>query len=332
MRCPVVLAVLTAVTVHLAAAGCSGPRSGPSPAAAADRPAPVAAVAPVATAAPAADIAPAARAPAGPAFTVRVVGAGSPVVLIPGLACSGDVWTATAERLGAHHEVHVLTLAGFGGQPASAGPVLDRARVELIAYVRDRRLVRPVIVGHSLGGFLALWVAATAPDAVGGVMAVDGVPFLSALMDPEVTADGIRPQAAALRDRLAAMTPAQFGEQNRGALAMMITDPAEVERVAATSARSDPAAVAAALYEIMTTDLRTAVAAIRVPTVVIAPASYASNDAEQREVLARYQRQVAAIPDHRVVVAGRARHFVMLDDPALFFAQLEPLLAAAVAP
>ena len=37
-----------------------------------------------------------------------------------------------------------------------------------------------VMVGHSLGGFLALWVAATAPDAVGPIVAVDGVPYKTA--------------------------------------------------------------------------------------------------------------------------------------------------------
>src|SRR5690348_15221990 len=71
---------------------------------------------PTATA-PAAAAAPAA--PAAPfdthAFTVRVSGSGPPVILIPGLACDGNVWDATAAHLAATHEVHVLTLAGFAG-------------------------------------------------------------------------------------------------------------------------------------------------------------------------------------------------------------------------
>jgi N-formylmaleamate deformylase len=271
---------------------------------------------------------PAAPTAASPtAFRVEVTGAGRPVVLVPGLACGGDVWDRTVQHLRAHHEVHVVTLAGFAGQPAIDGPLLARARADLAAYLS--RLDRPVVVGHSLGGFLALWVAATAPDRVAGVVAVDGVPFLSALMDPTTTADAIGPQAAMIRDQLAALTPAAFAEQNRAALAAMITAPADVDAVARTSGRSDPAAVGAAVHEIMTTDLRAAVAAIRAPTLIIAAGALAPDAAAGRELAARYQAQVAAIPDHHVVLAAHARHFVMLDDPAFFHAELDALLARA---
>jgi N-formylmaleamate deformylase len=267
--------------------------------------------------------APAARAPT--AFRVDVTGAGRPVVLIPGLACGGDIWAATVQHLRADHEVHVLTLAGFAGQPAVDGPLLARARADLAAYLRD--LDRPVVVGHSLGGFLALWVAATAPDRVAGVVTVDGVPFLSALMDPTTTPDAIGPHAAAIRDRMAALTPDAFAAQNRSALTAMITEPAAVDRIARTSGRSDPAAVGAAVHEIMTTDLRAAVAAIRAPTLMVAAGALAPDGDAGRELAARYEAQVAAIADHRVVVAARARHFVMLDDPAFFHAELDRLLA-----
>lgn len=258
------------------------------------------------------------------ALHVDVVGSGRPVVLIPGLACGPDVWAATVEHLRGRHQVHVVSLAGFAGRPAVDGPLLGRARAELAAYLAG--LDRPVVVGHSLGGFLALWVAATAPDRVAAVVAVDGVPFLSALMDPAMTTERSRAPAEAIRDRLADLAPAAFAAQNRAALAAMITDPAEVARIAATSGLSDPRTVGAAVHEIMTTDLRSAVAAIRVPTVVIAAGALAADDAARAALAARYEAQVTAIADHRVVVA-RARHFVMLDDPGFFHGELDAVLA-----
>ncbi len=70
--------------------------------------------------------------PAPRSFTVEVVGSGPPIVLIPGLACSGEVWAGTVARLRATHALHVVTLAGFGGGPAIGAPFLSRVRVDLI--------------------------------------------------------------------------------------------------------------------------------------------------------------------------------------------------------
>ena len=54
-------------------------------------------------------------------FEVRVTGNGPDVLLIPGLASSGDVWDDTVKALAPHHRCHVFTLAGFAGVPAQPG-------------------------------------------------------------------------------------------------------------------------------------------------------------------------------------------------------------------
>ena len=280
--------------------------------------------------------APAAPAPAAPApapaapavlfdthaFTVRVSGSGPPVVLIPGLACDGSVWDATAAHLAATHEVHVLTLAGFAGQPAIPAPFLATVRDELARYIRTRGLTRPILVGHSLGGFVAYWLALHEPELPGGVVAVDAVPYLAALGFYGATVEAMTPQAAKIRERLAAATPAEFAANNRQTLEQMITDPAEVERVAGPSAKSSPVAVADAVYEMLTTDLRAEVRKIRVPTLVMAAGT---PDASH------YAAQVATIPHHKVIGFPKAKHFIMLDAPAAFFAQLDAFVAEAEA-
>lgn len=51
---------------------------------------------------------------------VRVVGKGQPVIMIPGLTCSGEVWDSTIAALDGNYEYHVITLLGFAGNPAMA--------------------------------------------------------------------------------------------------------------------------------------------------------------------------------------------------------------------
>jgi len=260
------------------------------------------------------------------AFAVEVSGVGRPVILIPGLGCSGEVWHSTVEHVvAAGYQAHVLTLAGFAGQPALPGASLDQVRRDVVDYIRTERLDHPVLIGHSLGGFLAFWIAATAPDAVGPVVAVDGLPFAPAVMDSGVTADSVRAGATAMRSMVAKQSQAEFARQNRMFLAQMITAAADLDEVARASGRSDPAAVGGAVFDLMTTDLRPLVGAIRVPVLLIA-----AGDGMDPQTRARYEEQVRAVPTHRVVVAEHAKHFVMLDDRAFFFRELDAFLASAV--
>jgi N-formylmaleamate deformylase len=105
-------------------------------------------------------------------FAVTVRGEGPPMILIPGLACAGAVWNDTVKRFEKQFQRHVLTLAGFAGEPARPGPFLDAVRDGILRYIRNKKLVRPVIIGHSLGGFLAYELGIVAPEVVGPLIAV----------------------------------------------------------------------------------------------------------------------------------------------------------------
>ncbi|MEZ5317204.1 MAG: alpha/beta hydrolase [Vicinamibacterales bacterium] len=264
-------------------------------------------------------------------FDVAVSGAGRPVILIPGLSTTGVVWDATVVALRDRHEVHVLTLAGFGGPEPVGEPFLPRVARGVIDYVKARDLRQPVIVGHSLGGFAAFAAAAEAPDLFGGVVAVDGVPFLPALADPAATADGQVAQAASIKALYASLTREQFLAQNRLALGSMITDPVNVEHAVGWAARADPGAVGVAVAEMLTTDLRPRVSAIRAPVLLIG-ALGAVPEAMRPAVRAGYEAQVARIPDATVVFAERARHFIMLDDPVFLHETLSAFLARTAGP
>jgi pimeloyl-ACP methyl ester carboxylesterase len=271
-------------------------------------------------------------APVSRSFTVARSGSGPAVLFIPGLASSGDVWKDAVSHLRKRHDCHVLELAGFAGRkPVPAPSFLTAVRDDLIRHVREERLERPVVIGHSLGGVIALWAAATAPDVFGGVVSVDGVPFLPALRDAAVTVEGAQPQAEALRRMYAAMKGDDLEVAGRISAATMVRSSWEADRIARWMRVSDAATVGQALYEALTTDLRDVVSAIRVPTLVIAAADHAGDDAGRAAIAAAYEAQVRRIPEHRVVLAAKARHFVMLDDPPFLRKTIDAFLAGQVA-
>jgi len=264
---------------------------------------------------------------AHPSFSVTVTGKGPAILLIPGLLSSGEVWDSTVARYQDRYTLHVLTLAGFGGPAAVGAPFLSRVRDEVITYLRDQKLTRTVIIGHSLGGFLGFWIAATAPELVGGLVAVDGVPFLPALGNPAATADSAKAQADQIKALYASFSREQLVSQSRMALAIMITSPAHVEQAVAWTSASDPAAAGQAIAELSTTDLRGDTAAITAPTLLIG-ASGAAPEAMRPAMAKAYEAQVSRMKSARVMMAEKARHFIMLDDPAYLFSALDQFLSA----
>lgn len=270
----------------------------------------------VAQDAPAAAVA--ANAAAAAPFRVERTGSGRAMLLIPGFLSSGEVWQGTVERFRGEYDMHVLTLAGFAGvPPTGADPYLASTRDAIIAYIREQRLERPVLVGHSLGAFLALWVAATAPDLVGPVIAVDGVPFLMALADTTMTEERAASQAQGVRAVFGSLTREALGAQTRMAFAAQVRDTAWLAIGERWGAASDAATAGRAVAEMMTTDLRDDVARIRTPVLTFL-AGYGLSPEQREAVAARYRGQLARVPDARVVIAEQARHFVMLDDPEFF--------------
>ncbi|GAA3953480.1 alpha/beta hydrolase [Hymenobacter algoricola] len=285
--------------------------------------APLAAVAaPAGRPAPAAD-----NAAAHPNFTVRVVGQGQPMLLIPGLTCPGAVWDETVAHYQRQYQCHVISLAGFGGAPAAASTqaLLLNVRDQLLTYLKIQRLTKPVIIGHSLGGFLGLWLSVTRPEAVGPLVILDSLPFMAAVQNPALTAEQARPMAEGMRRQMSQgkLPPAA----QRQMVAGLITDTARISQATRWGQASDAPTVAQAMYDMMTTDLRPELGRIQEPTLVLgAWAAYQQYGATKESTKAIFAQQYARLPQHRIEMSAAGKHFLMWDDTQWFFAQADAFL------
>jgi pimeloyl-ACP methyl ester carboxylesterase len=242
------------------------------------------------------------------AFTARVTGTGRPILFIPGIACPGEVWQDTVARLGDGVQAHVLTLAGFAGETPIRPPLLAKARRELVRYIRSNHLKDPIVVGHSLGGFLAYWLAATAPDAVAGIVVVDAGPRYFA--DDE--------EARLLRNTWAQAGDDELPQQVRTVFSWMANDPEHIAPFIDRIARSDRQTIGDAVYELVKTDITDQVGSITAPVLLVLA---------DGGLQGRYRKQAAGIAQLEVVVVPKAGHFVMLDDPAAFTRLLQAFIA-----
>ncbi len=250
-------------------------------------------------------------------------GAGHPVVFIPGFACSGSVWDPVVAELDGV-EAHLVTFAGFAGVPPVSQPSLAGIQAALVHYIQDHGLMNAVVVGHSLGGHMALWLGATAPD-VGGVVDVEGFPFLAGADDPAMTQEraeaAVRPKVERFRE----MTQEDLEAWVRENMSGMFTAAEDRDRVLADSALSDVGTVAQIFGEGVAKDLRDDLSRIEAPTTIVVSCSAEGPDPGQ---VAQWQEQVASIPQHELVFL-HGSHFVMYDRLEAFASLLARVIDSA---
>ena len=260
-------------------------------------------------------------------ITVTKRGQGPDVILIPGLATSSAVWDATAAHLEGHYRLHLVQVAGFAGAPARAnaqGPVIQPVVEALDAYIKTNKLKGTKVIGHSLGGLMALMLAQQHPEDVGSLMIVDSFPFGGVLMGASDVA-GATPPAAAMRDSIIGETQDAYAEGEKNFLPSLVKSPAGLKSVTAWAIASDKSVVARAMYEDMTTDLRPKLAQIKTPVTMLYPWDASMGEA-RGAVEVMYQQNFTALPDKTLVCITNSYHFIMLDQPDAFTVQVDKFL------
>lgn len=260
-------------------------------------------------------------------FTATVEGEGPDVILIPGLGSSRNTYAAEAAHLRATHRLHLVQLNGFAGAPAGAnaqGEIIAPFVEELDAYIKAQHLDHPAVIGHSLGGLAGLMLARRHPEDVGRLMVVDALPFFGVLFDPNATPQTVAPQAAAMRDRMTSLDAATFAQMQQGGIGRLVLTPANRPVVAGWTIASDRSVFARAMYEDMTTDMRSDIAHIETPLTVLY--AYDATMGPQAAIDEGYHSAYAGAPHVTLARIDGSHHFIMLDQPAAFDAAVQGFL------
>lgn len=102
-------------------------------------------------------------------------GHGWPLLLVHGLASTSHIWDLVAPLLVDDARVIALDLRGHGQSDKPDGDYGFKAVVsDVLGILEEVQMERPVVVGHSWGAMVGLWMAANRPDEVSGLVMVDG--------------------------------------------------------------------------------------------------------------------------------------------------------------
>ncbi len=267
-------------------------------------------------------------------FHVRVDGPEAPVgdvILIPGLSSSPHVWDRLTDELKGRYRVHRIHVHGFAGAPVgdnAEGPVSAPVAEEIARYIGEAGLQKPAVIGHSMGGTIGMMLAARHPDSVGKLMVVDMVPFMGAMFGQpgtNPTPESLAPVADMIHQQMANSPRDQYQQQADAQITAMINTEALRAGPLEDSRNSDQKVSSAAFRELIVTDLRPELSRITAPTTVL----YVKfNDPRMTAEITDgiYRGSFAALPGATLKRIDDSAHFIMLDQPAVFAAEVKAFL------
>jgi pimeloyl-ACP methyl ester carboxylesterase len=236
------------------------------------------------------------------------------------------VWKAEGARLEDHYRVHLIQIAGFAGEPSRAnagGPVLVPTAEAIDAYLVEQHLAPATIIGHSMGGTIALYLAEQHPSDLKKILLVDTLPFYATIMGgPAATVASMQPIAAQIRANPSGATSGPGYERT---LTAMATAQADKDTIRAWGKASDASVVVNALADDLTLDLRPGLGKISTPVTLLFP-DYVPLGAPPGANAKMYAAAYAPVPNIKLVPITNSLHFIMLDQPAQFDAAVDDFL------
>lgn len=266
----------------------------------------------------------------GQLFTASTEGRGRDVVFVHGLAASPETWEEASDRLGLDIRCHFVHMRGFAGLPASGfrepmnflKPMADA----LAGYIRTLRTGPVAVVGHSMGGVVSLILARDHPDVVDRLMVVDVPAYFSVLINPFATPASMAPLAQHSRRTYAEKSRPQLHEELVRATEKLVIDPGRVDRIVRWGMNSDRRTTADVMAEVMMTDLRGDLQRIEAPVDVI----YAwdkGGPATRLGLDQVYASSYSGLQNGKRLRIDDARHYVMFDQPDVFYGAVQDWLA-----
>lgn len=252
------------------------------------------------------------------ALSVETKGTGPTLIFIPGLNSGKETFRATCDYFQKNYQCHLLQLPGFAGHPAIPGLQQDflvAMRDQVLAYINTHKLHKVTLVGHSLGGTLSLMLALKAPDLVDKLVIVDALPFYPAIQNPAMTAELMRPQAEQMRTMMNNQSQADYEKNAAANMQGMSNNPARMPLLIEWSKSSDRTTTTQAMVALMTTDLRSDMAAIKQPTLVLgAWAAYKAYGSTKDSTAAIYKLQYEKLKNVDIRMSDTGYHFLTWDD------------------
>jgi pimeloyl-ACP methyl ester carboxylesterase len=250
-----------------------------------------------------------ASAVAQPAIKVDKAGKGTPVLFLPGFMTPGSMWTETVKNLNGKYEAHLVSYAGFNGNAPIAMPWYATIKKELVDYVKVNKLKNLKLIGHSMGGNLAVDLAAELGDVVDKIIIVDALACMREVMMPGVPAEALQYESPYNKQMLE-MNAEAFEKSATMMAPGMTTVTEKQELIKSWILEADRKTYVYGYTDLLKLDLRPTLAQIKIPVLILG-APFPTKEM----VVPNYEKQYANLTNKTLEIAPAGRHYIMFDQP-----------------
>jgi len=234
-------------------------------------------------------------------------GKGPALVFVHGFPLNRATWQRQIDAFRPSYRVIAPDLRGLGESQAGSGPITMAQFAEDVQRLLQQLTAAPVVlIGHSMGGYVALAFARQYPEMLRGLVLVAtraGNDTPEAAAARRATAEKVKAEGSKVV--VDAMVPKMLAASNH--------DPKMAEQVRGFMAPSKPEGVMGALLGMAERpDMTAMLPSIKVPTLVITGADDTLIPPAESEKLAN------AIPGARLNVIPQAGHLVAFEQPDAF--------------
>lgn len=254
-------------------------------------------------------------------FEVKITGSGSGnLVLIPGFACSGEVWKETLTSFEKKYTCYTLTMAGFAGAKANSNSSFANWAEQIAAFIKVSKIEKPIIIGHSMGGGLAMRIAADYPELLKGIVVVDALPCLQALFNPMFKSNPEN-NCSEMINQLGKLSEEEFKQMQLKSIPQLLSDTLKRDLVISWSLKSDRKTFAGMYCDFSNTDLRNTINTITCPALILLEAPF-------KEYAPAMTKQYSNLKTADIRYANKGLHFIMYDDKEWYLTQLTEFVHA----
>lgn len=236
-----------------------------------------------------------------------VKGQGQTVLFLPGFTNPGSIWEEYYASMEGDWQGHFITYAGFAETPAIAFPWYPKVKTALVDYIESKDLNQIVLIGHSMGGNLAIDLAYLLPSRVDKIVLVDTLPCMRELMFPGMSGDQMVYKSP-FNDRTLALSETDFQAMASGMASQMSNVNERHADLAKWIQQADRKTYVYGYTDLLKLDQRPLLASIKSKALLLGATEPFGPQAK-----INLEKQYAQLPGKELVMIEKSRHFILFD-------------------
>jgi len=244
---------------------------------------------------------------------IETIGQGKPILFLPGFTTPGSIWKETVENLTLERKSHLVSYAGFNGNNPIEMPWYSSIRKSIIEYIKHNNMSDIIIVGHSMGGNLAVDIASELPDKVSKIIIVEALPCMREVMIPNVPAESLYYESP-YNEQMLSMDDQQFKNMAVMMASNMTFNENKKDVLANWILAADRKTWVYGYTDLLKLDLRNALKQVKCETLILG-ASFPNVQVAK----ANYENQYSNLSNKKILMASNSKHFLMFDQPEWFY-------------